>query len=247
MGYKYPFDRESAISIAKDRVSKLRPEFKKTLLSRIDQALESWKQDQIQPDGTIIVEWDHIDPVFIDADGNEYGNKDQRIPASSLRPEQCGGPTVSSKSDLFTLLWQRNYGPVRKIAGEPDVKHHVAMALLVEREGHSMPEGSLEKAVSHIRESVSKELNKVEAQGDENRRKSAASRKEDKENRDERIQILATRIINADPSLEGIEVAKRVFNKIASMPSFKRYTLNSVHRRIKGVRRAILRDRKSPR
>jgi hypothetical protein len=245
MGYEFQFAREQAIAIASDRVGHLPREVKAALLDQIDRTLEQWKREQTQPDGTIVVEPPPGDFLWLDSNGEELSDQHERIPAADLRPEQCAGPFVRSKSDLFTKLSADNYAPLREITGNPDVGHDVVMALLVERDGNSMPAESLASALHYVwiyvwasREESRKMLSKNQAekakQLAEARVKSAKARIKSGQERDRQLSQLAVDFHTKDRSLTCEEVATKVHELVKDKKGFELHTVGGIGNRIRG-------------
>jgi hypothetical protein len=252
MDYEFQFAREQAIAIASDRVGHLPQRARKLLLGQVDRTLEQWKREQTQPDGTIVVESPPGDFPWLDSHGEELGDQPERIPAAELLPEQCAGPFVRSRSDLFTKLWRNNYAPTRTIASNPNTGHDVVMALLVEREGDSMPAESLASALLCIwtyvwasreafRQMLSEKQAKQATQIADAQAKGVIANVEKARKLDQVIREKAIAIHLEEDFPDENTVAAKVYEQIKSYKEFKLYKKAGVLRRIKGTREAALR------
>ena len=250
MDYEFQFAREQAAWVASDRVGHMSQEQKASLLNRIDLTLEQWKLEQVQPDGTIAVDTEPGDYPWPELLGTEPDPL--HIPADHLRPEQCAGPLVESSSDLFTKLWADNYAPIRQITSAPAGGHDIVMALLVERDGDSMPTGSLASALHYIwkhvwasREEFRKKLTAKQAKEAENmaeiRTRSAESRAKMKRLRTETAFKLAVERYIKEPSLSLQEVAAAVYSHGRAYDEFKGLKESGIRERIKGAKQEALR------
>jgi hypothetical protein len=157
MNFGFEFARSQAIEIAKDRVQHLTEEHKSQSLKLIDLVLEKWKLEQMGPDGKIAIMPSMIGLLGYEISGGitlgemlEDRSKPKHIPASELQPEQCAGPYIRSKAELFAKLWSEEYQPAFRIAELPGMGLDIVQALLVEREGKSMPADSLASAIRYI-------------------------------------------------------------------------------------------------
>jgi len=147
------FAREHAIAIAKDRLGSVSKSIKQEALNWIRIALERWKQEQAADDGTIEFVWQ---PGLLGLAGSpgepgptlkemSDGLARRRVSVSKLEPHQCAGIGVKCASDLLVKLWIEQYDPVAEIAAK--IAIDFAVALLVERDGMTMPPDSLGYAV----------------------------------------------------------------------------------------------------
>ena len=68
--------------------------------------------------------------------------------AAELKPDECAGPTVRSPADLFSKLVFEAYPNVIQI--RDSLRHDIAVALLLERDGMSMPADSIANALRII-------------------------------------------------------------------------------------------------
>jgi hypothetical protein len=61
-----------------------------------------------------------------------------------------GTPIVPCRADQFTKLWGEQYEPAVRITSTPGIGLDVSLALLVERDGESMPVESIANALRYI-------------------------------------------------------------------------------------------------
>jgi hypothetical protein len=151
------FARSQVMAIASDRVAHIAPDNKAALLALVDLTLDQWKNEQIQPDGMIVIERSLIGLLGDWPLNVELGDipltdppTPRRVRANKLLPEQCAGPFVRCKADLFTKLWGDKYALVQQITTQPGAGLDIVLALLVERDGEMMTAGSLASALRYV-------------------------------------------------------------------------------------------------
>lgn len=146
--------RGHAIAIARDRTELLTADAKTAALKYIDSTLELWKRAQADESGMI-----EIQPV-VGLLGAFYGSASgmtladlanpgpKRFLADHLKPWNCAGPFVHSAADLWVKLWADKYEAVTVV--ENNLPLDLAMALLVERDGLTMPVDSMASALHYV-------------------------------------------------------------------------------------------------
>jgi hypothetical protein len=151
-----PIVREQCIAIAKDRVAHVKGEKRAQALEMVALTLELWKRGRADADGTIEIDVAVPSKGLLDMDSWTRAMASQgllpekkRRPAAELKPWECAGSGVQSDADLFErLLYTDHYAPAEKI--EQLLGPGVPLALLVERDGKTMPVDSLVFAVRYL-------------------------------------------------------------------------------------------------
>jgi len=151
-----PFNmaRYHAIEIARDRTETMSAEAKDGALKYIENVLESWKLSQADEEGMIEVQpaAGLLGTFYGEGSGMTLADLahpgPKRIAADKLKPWSCAGPLVSSPADLWVKLWADKFEPV--LAFEGKVPLDLAMALLVERDGETMPVTSIASALRYV-------------------------------------------------------------------------------------------------
>jgi hypothetical protein len=144
--------REQCIAIARDHIAHLKGERKAQALAHIAAILSCWKLEQADPDGTI-----EIDPLKLELLGafprgmsiSDLAVEPGRRPIAEVQPWECAGSGVRCDADLFArLAYGGDYSPAG--SAEQELGPGVAVALLLERDGMTMPVDSLADAVRHL-------------------------------------------------------------------------------------------------
>lgn len=257
--------RSQAIAIAAEYAEPLSKKEKARLLRRLDTVFEKWKAEQADSDGLI----EMASPLRLPGGGHTLAElaryKPKRIPFAKLRPEQCAGPLVTSRADLFGKLIHEKAPALMHLP--PAVSYDLALAVLVEADGDAMAGDSLILAVHLIwsamfaradaywkllGEEAAKNAAHEAAQHSRQkhaaahltlmRGRSAQSRRALVAKRDGMLRAHAAQEFCKIPGATVNDVAKRIYDaaKRAGWEGFERLTLSGVKRIIKGTKARTL-------
>jgi hypothetical protein len=135
--------RGHAMDIARDRLESFSAEFRPVALPYIDTTLNRWKLEQADADGTV-----ELPPLGTGLLDLVLDPTPRRVSVETLRPEQCAGPFVHCAADLWSKLLVDKYAPV--VDADKRIPFDVVMALLIERDGTTMPVESLVTALHYV-------------------------------------------------------------------------------------------------
>lgn len=260
--------RKQCISIAQDRITHLRGEMKEKALALVALTLSRWKYEQAAPDGTVeiapsvlaqaLMATSNAGRGLLSVGDAASGVTKRRVAVSDLQPWECAGYGVSCDADLFARLLygarsDGGYAPANEV--ERTIGYGVAIALLLERDGMSMPPASLASAVRCLwiftweqlkayREDL-QQLGAKEAEATKQRRdasaQGAAAKRLKAENVRAECRAVAQRFWRADPTLKADSVAIMVRDELRirgygneDLPAQR--TIRDV---IKGVKNAV--------
>lgn len=142
----FDFARQQAIAIAADRVQHMTAEQKQLVLDYAGAIMEAWKLQQADANGMVEVAETFGTGLLSSLASSKWaGGTTRRVPVRELQPHECVGGIVACPADLLIKLWADGYKNAKKLDDGPGID--VATAVLLERDGMSMPMDSIASAV----------------------------------------------------------------------------------------------------
>ncbi len=253
--------RSRAIAIAAEYAEPLSKKEKARLLRCLDTVFERWKTEQADSDGLIEVGSLPLPGGLGYTLAELARHTPRRIHSTKLRPEQCAGPLVTSRADLFGKLIYEKATALQHLPSA--IPYDLALAVLVEDDGNAMAGDSLILAVHLIwsamfaRADAYRELlgdeaakNAAHEAAQHSRQKHAAahltlmrdrsaqSRRALVAKRDGMLRASAAKEFRKRPGATVNDVAKGIYDaaKRTGWEGFERLTLSGVKRIIKGTK-----------
>lgn len=256
----FPILREQCIAIAQDRIAHAKGERRAQALEMVALTLELWKRGRADADGTIEIDVAAPSKGLLGMDSWTRAMASQgllpekkRRPVEELKPWECAGPDVRCDADLFErLIYTDHYAPAEKV--EQLLGPGVALALLVERDGKSMPVDSMVFAVRYLWIIVfaalqSQGIQLLELGGKEARskaqrlnaaRRAAAKKKHDADMARAEWKAIARDLWRGNPSLKVETVAVEVVDALRGRKARRVPSAATVRAALTGVKRAVL-------